>query len=192
MKERKKGWDRPVRLKLIENSSGIPEHMKRLLVGEMEACQAAGRKHMAFALNELPLSLNHQYDHTQYRKKVFNPRTMSHEVVMRGGKKLKPEVHAFRDWVTLAIGHQRFDWKATGPLSCYVFFQSPYWVTKERKVRQVDVDNRVKPLLDAIEKALDTPDELIWSLHTYKVLGPKERTTVYLFDLGDVVDYHKS
>lgn len=158
---------------------------------QIQECKLHGRSFLSFALNDSPISLNHQYDHTQYRKKIFNPKTKKFEIRTFGGKKLKQEVHDFRAWVLEAIGAARFTWKPTGPLCCYILFQSPSWITKERKVRQKDADNKVKPLLDAIEQAIETPDELVWETHTFKILGPKERTIVYLFDLGDVVEYHK-
>lgn len=187
----KKTWEKPVRVRVMDTENGIPPSILERISEEISECKMFGRSHLCFALNELPISLNHQYDHTQFRKKFFNPRTKKVEIRVMGGKKLKQEAHDFRAWVLQAIGADRFTWKPTGPLSCYILFQSPKWITKERKVRQVDADNKVKPLLDAIEQALETPDELVWELHTYKILGPKERTIVYLFDLGDVVEYHK-
>lgn len=128
-------------------------------------------KHLSFAVNELPTSVNHQYKHTR-----FNTR-------------LEPEVLQFRQWVCLALGHQRLEWKPTGTTAALLFFESPLWVTQKREVRQMDADNRVKPVLDAVERATNVPDELCWEVHCYKIASRRTRTTCYLFDMGDVVDF---
>lgn len=80
-------------------------------------------------------------------------------------------------------------WHPTGVTAAVVLFETPQWLTKKWTVRQKDVDNLVKPVFDAVEEAVHIPDERHWEIHAYKIASKKVRTIVYLFDLGDVIDY---
>jgi Holliday junction resolvase RusA-like endonuclease len=71
-----------------------------------------------------------------------------------------------------------------------ILLESPRWITKKHTIRAMDLDNRVKPMLDAIKESINSPDETNWELHVYKVASKKEQTTVAIFDLGDVINYH--
>lgn len=129
------------------------------------------RSFLTFAINTLPPTVNHMYIHT------------------RNGTRLTEDAKVFRDLVHLAIGHQKFTYKCGGTAAVLIFLESPHWITKKLTVREMDVDNRVKPTLDGVKNAIDIPDETNWELHVWKVASKQTRTTVYLFDLGDVVDF---
>lgn len=104
--------------------------------------------------------------------------------------KLKDEQRQWRDMVCISAGQLRGTFKVDGPVALVLIFQSPKWITNDFKVRQVDVDNYIKPTCDGIEVALRLPDEINFQVHAFKSLSTKERTLVYLFDLGRLVDYH--
>jgi Holliday junction resolvase RusA-like endonuclease len=73
-----------------------------------------------------------------------------------------------------------------------ILLESPRWVTKKNTIRQMDADNRVKTVLDAVQDSLQIPDETNWEIHVYKIASTKEQTTCFIFDLGEVVSYHCS
>lgn len=133
--------------------------------------QGKQRSALNFAVNELPPTVNHMYKHTRF------------------GTRLTEEAKTFRTLVGLAIGAQRFTFKSRGTSAVLIFLESPHWITKKLTVRERDGDNRIKPTLDAIKEFTGIPDETNWEVHVWKVASRQTRTTVYLFDLGDVVDY---
>ncbi len=92
--------------------------------------------------------------------------------------------------LTESMGEKRWQWKPTGVTAALILFETPLWLTAKRLVREMDVDNKVKPALDAVQQATDIPDELYWQLHVFKVLSKRPRTYFFLFDLGDVVEYY--
>lgn len=71
-----------------------------------------------------------------------------------------------------------------------IFYQSPHWLTKRDTIRDMDGDNRVKALFDAIQETTNVRDCTNWEFHCYKVASGITRTTVYLFDLGDVIQFY--
>lgn len=154
---------------------GMPGSAKVLISQLRSLCSGKNLMHACFAVDAHPPSVNHQY----VRGKGSNPY----------GNRLSPKAKAFREQVYYQMGRVRKTWKPTGVTAAIIIFENPLWITKERAVRQKDADNSVKPLFDAIEEATGAPDEMHWEFHVYKVLAKKVRTTVYLFDLGDVVDY---
>lgn len=125
----------------------------------------------SFAVNALPPTVNHMY-------------------ISFGGKRiLSKESLAFRELVAIAcMGRQT--WKPTGAVMVMAFLLSPYWVTKERVMRHADGDNRLKPLLDAAQHALNVPDHTNWEYHLWKVYAERTMTVVYMFDMGDLVEFY--
>jgi Holliday junction resolvase RusA-like endonuclease len=99
-------------------------------------------------------------------------------------------VDDFRLLVLEALGEDRFKWKPNGPLAVVICLESKLWVTQTRQVRQMDADNKVKVVLDSIENATGIPDELYWHLHVFKLSSKRNRTTVHVFDLGDIVEFY--
>ena len=55
----------------------------------------------------------------------------------------------------------------------------------------MDVDNRQKALLDAIEAATGVNDCRVWEYHAYKIIAPEVQTSVYLCSLGNIVEVYK-
>lgn len=78
--------------------------------------------------------------------------------------------------------------KPKGITSCIIIFEMATWITKEHKIRVMDCDNRIKPTLDSIKHAIGVDDERYWHEHIFKAVGKKNRTHVWLFDLGDIVN----
>lgn len=130
------------------------------------------RCHLCFALNKLPPTVNNMYNHSRY------------------GTRLTEEAKEFRVSVALAIGHQRLHYKCGGTAAVLIFLESPNWVTQKLTIREWDADNRIKPLLDAVKIWINVPDETNWELHVWKVASTQTRTTCYLFDLGDLINFH--
>lgn len=96
---------------------------------------------------------------------------------------------AFKRIVAAAIGSKKATWKPKGAVMVLIFLQSPFWITKKDMMRNMDGDNRVKALLDAIQECTGVPDYTNWEFHCYKAASSQVRTSAYLFDLGDVVQW---
>lgn len=163
--------------------AAIPPVVRLLLQHYMTEAKEFNRCQLSFVVDGLlPLSLNHQTKRILLRLKGG---------MTRASEALKPEVHHFRKRTELSIGTRKVQaWKPTGVTAAVVLFESPVWVTQELKVRKEDADNKLKPALDAAARATGVPDELHWHVHAFKVPSKKTRTIVYLFDLGDQVDYY--
>lgn len=120
------------------------------------------------------------------------PITVNHMFFHRGNKRiLSPEARTFREMVAWKLGALKSTWKPKGPVAIVILLFSPYWITKEHRVRVMDVDNRIKPLIDAVKEATSMPDELCWQVSAFKVASKHEKTVVHMFELGDVVDYYQ-
>ena len=104
---------------------------------------------------------------------------------------IKKEQKVFRQAVQYAMASKANLWRGSMVSAAVLLFEDPGWTTKKHTVRKRDADNLVKPTLDAIQIATDHEDELYWQVHFFKVLCRETRTTVFLFDLGDVVDYYR-
>jgi Holliday junction resolvase RusA-like endonuclease len=162
-----------VRTKLVGRLGEVwPEVPQLVLTHYLKKCKEYGRPQIHFQVDGLPMSLNHQYK--------------------KSGKRfyLDPKALDYRVRVCESLGQRRWSFKPTGTFAAVIFLESKLWVTTKRQVRQMDADNRVKPILDAIEHAMDLPDELCWNIHVFKVTSKRDRTTVYLFDLGDIVEFY--
>ena len=129
-------------------------------------------KILSLAVPALPPSVNHMY---------ISGRA--------GQRRLTPEALAFRELVKSALGDR--PWRPHGLLLAVCFFSSPHWITKRRLIRKMDVDNRQKALLDAIGNATGVNDCRFWEYHAYKIAAPEVQTSVYVVDLGDIVEWYK-
>lgn len=136
--------------------------------------QSRKREYISFSVPDLPPSVNHMYIQVGHARRV-----------------LSPEAQTFRELVTLAIGSQRHNWKPKGVVMAMVFLQSPLWINKKHQIRDMDGDNRLKSLLDAVQVTTGIPDNTNWEYHVWKVPSGQKRTTVFMFDLGDVVEFYK-
>lgn len=123
-------------------------------------------------MNLLPPTVNGMYTHTRF------------------ATRLSEETLIFRDMASIAIGSQKFHFKTGGIVAGMIFIESPHWITLKHTLREMDLDNRIKPLFDAVKHALGLADETNWEFHVYKVQSKNTRTTVHLFDLGDIVDFY--
>lgn len=107
-----------------------------------------------------------------------------------GQRRLSPEALAFRELVRESIGDER-KWRPFGSLLAVCFYSSPHWITKRREIRKMDVDNRQKALLDAIGHATGVNDCRFWEYHAYKIAAAQVQTSVYVVDLGNIVEWYK-
>jgi Holliday junction resolvase RusA-like endonuclease len=147
----------------------LPETARILL--DHVASSPRPRRSLGFTVDALPPTVNHMYAH-------------------KGGRRvLTRESLGFRDRVALAIGPQRLTWRPSGVVMALVFLGSPHWITKRHKLRDMDGDNRLKALFDAVEACTGVPDCTNWEFHCWKVARADVRTTVYLIELGDLIDY---
>lgn len=175
---------RPVRMKLIGELGVVWPEMPQLILSHyISRCKEFGRPFVNFKVDGLPMSLNHQYKKNRtYTDKETGEKKMSF--------RLDPKVLDYRMRVCEALGQSRWTFRPSGCYAAVVLLETPMWITTRREVRQRDADNLVKPILDAVEHAMDLPDELCWNHHVFKVQSKRERTRVWLFDLGDVVEYY--
>lgn len=101
------------------------------------------------------------------------------------GHALEKSVIDFRAMADAACWGKAF--RPRGTVGCVIVMESPAWLTLEYKVRNRDVDNPVKVVLDAMQRTLGMKDELVWEVHSAKIFSRREATHVWLFDLGEVV-----
>lgn len=144
-----------------------------------------------FSVGGLPRSLNKMYERGVSFCKVGTPGAFQDK---QGrwrvqNNRLRPDVIRWRETVAEAMGDLRFRWTPTGASAAILLFESPYWLDGRRGIRAKDVDNVIKPVLDAVQHATGAPDEAHWSVHGFKVLSKRQRTTIFLYDLGTVVEY---
>lgn len=183
-----------VRVRFLQKplSQALPPIVRLVLTHYMAECTESGRCQYSLTLDELPMSLNHQ------KKRIMTPwmkngqvmRESDGRVRLRPSEALKEGVHLFRAKVQREVDAKLAKWKPSGVTAAVILFESPIWLTQEYTVRQEDADNKLKPILDAIERATVVPDQLHWQLHAFKIASKKTRTIVYLFDLGDIVEYY--
>lgn len=147
----------------------VPERAQALYDSLIESCK--GRAKLSFSVPRIPPTVNHMYVHS-FRKTI-----------------LTDDARQFRDFVAVAIGSSRSAWKPTGAVAALIFLQSPHWVTKRGTIRDMDGDNRIKPIFDAVEAATGARDCATWEIHAFKVASGLVKTSVYLFDLGDLIDF---
>lgn len=173
------GKSRTVRPKVVRNVvrtrtiPGMPFDHVSLQISRVyeKMCREKGLQHISFDIPAIPPSVNHIYK--KFRKNFV----------------LEPRVRGFRDIVSLSMGYRKEEWKPKGVVAVIAVLHSPTWISQERKVRERDVDNNLKSLIDAIKEACNWPDENAWHEHIFKVASSTEKTHVELFDLGDVVEY---
>ena len=128
---------------------------------------------LALEVEELPPTVNHQYRRNQ-----------------NGGVRLSQEAQSFRAHFVTAARRLVKGWNPAGAVAVSIFLQSPTWITKKHTIREMDADNRVKAVLDAIQHATGIPDQTNWEIHVYKCASKSKKTRVLLIDLGDVVNLY--
>lgn len=127
---------------------------------------------MAFGVPGLPPTINHCYIKTRY------------------SVRLTPEAKNFKELVRLSLVNKRHSFKPKGVIGVVIQLCSPNWVTKKLQIRKMDADNRIKTIVDAVKEAFeDLDDSAAFEICTFKVLTRSEETRVYLYDLGEVVEY---
>jgi Holliday junction resolvase RusA-like endonuclease len=130
------------------------------------------RDWIAFAVPGLPPTINKAYIKTRWNVR------------------LSDESKTFKEIVRLSLLNKKHSFKPTGTIAVVIQFCSPHWVTKKYEVRKMDLDNRVKILIDAVKEGLNNVDDsLVFEFCSFKVVTRSEETRVYLYDLGEVVEY---
>jgi Holliday junction resolvase RusA-like endonuclease len=96
------------------------------------------------------------------------------------GKVKKPEAVEFEKllWIRFIQSRPK-EWKPN-LIQVTIVLRSPRWLTKKGSITKIDADNRVKPLLDAIEKPLGIPDQVFVDTRVIKFPDSIESTEVYL------------
>lgn len=150
----------------------LPLTAREILSSKIGYCAENKKQWTSFSVDSFPMSLNHQY------------------IRGKNNTYLDPSVKVFREKVKVAMEKDPIVWSPTGVISAVILFYGPKWLTKEHKIRRMDIDNKVKPIFDAIEKATGFPDENVWDFHVFKIPCREEELKIYLFDLGDVVEYY--
>jgi hypothetical protein len=118
------------------------------------------------------------------------PKSLNNQYIHRGkGRKydLDPQIKLLRDETRAVLSAKPY-WRPSGITAALIVFYSPRWVSRENAVRRIDVDNKVKAILDAFELVTGVGDERNWMVTACKRLAKKDMTLVVLYDLGDLVD----
>lgn len=186
-------WDRQMRVKIAGQLGVVWPELTQLIVDHLDKrCADMGLISLKFQIPGTPISLNHQYKEGLAFCKPDTPGAFQDKAGRWRvrNKKLRPEAEDWRTVVCETMGQDRWKWKPTGVTAAVLLFESPYWLTAKRTVREMDADNKLKPALDAVQNATQIPDQLHWKFYVEKVLSKRQRTTIFLYDLGDVVEYY--
>lgn len=196
---RRQKWHQKMRTRVAGALGEVWPETAQLLINHLRNhCQMRGLVNLKFAIDGLPISLNHMYEKgfgSEYCKEGEPGAWLDKDGRWRKRadkerSKLRQEAIDWRRVVAEAMGEDRWKWKPSGVTAAVILFETPHWLTYKRQVREMDADNKLKPALDAVQNATDIPDELHWQLHVFKVLSKRQRTTIFLYDLGDVVEYY--
>ena len=155
-----------------------------------EKCEKDGLSWISLVVDRIPLSLNHHQDVKIRYKWSTDPRTGQRIKKPFAAHINKPEVEEFLMMVKSELNYSGQRWDPKGTTCALVIFQSPAWLTKAYMPRDMDADNKLKPACDAAQWATKVPDNLHWEYHVYKAVSKQERTLIYLFDLGEIVEYY--
>lgn len=186
-------WPHKMRVRLVGELGKLwPENAKLNIDYYEQRCKDNGLIKLGFRVDGLPISLNNHYEMgTRYCKPgtpgAFKDGTGRWRV---RSNRLRPGAIDWRLVVMETMGRERWLWKPTGVTAAILLFESPDWLKKDRSVREMDADNLVKGTFDAVQSATETPDQLHWEFHVYKVLSKRRRTTIRLYDVGSLVDYY--
>lgn len=182
-----------MRVKLCGQLGAVwPETTTMLINSYRQRCEERGLVSLEFSVDGLAKSLNNQYSRGLKFCKPGTPGAFQD----KSGKwrvqsqYLKPEVIDWRHVVAETLGDLRWTWKPTGVTAAVILLAGQHWITARRLIREEDADNKVKPTLDAVQHSTGTPDELHWEVFVSKVLSKRRRTFIFLYDLGDVVEYY--
>ena len=186
-------WARQMRVKIAGQVGDVLPDLARLITHHLDRrCDEQGLVRVKFQVDGIPISLNHSYDEgTAFCREGTPGAFQDKNGRWRAyNKRLKPAVLNWRAVAAESIGQLSGKWQPTGATVAVLLFESPYWLTLKREVREKDVDNLIKPTLDAIQQASGIPDELHWQVHAFKLLSKRQRTTIFLYDLGTIVEYY--
>lgn len=118
----------------------------------------------------LPLSANAQW--VQGRHSTF----------------LHPDAKTYKKMMKMAIEHgaHLILPLVTQTFGVMIILESQKWLEKSLifrgKSRRKDVDNLIKPTLDALVEAVGSnADHNCWDVHAFKLVGREERTTIYIY-----------
>ncbi len=126
-----------------------------------------------------------------FRAPVFPPTANNQYGKGRGGQKfLKPELLKFRQDIAFCSRHLEKGYFTK--IAIIYLLCSPKWLNKDCTIRAMDTDNSVKTLGDAIQLALDMPDQLHWETHTFKIYSSREETIVLFRKLPNEVDFYEN
>jgi Holliday junction resolvase RusA-like endonuclease len=160
-----------IRVRTVEKL-GLNFPLTAQLILDWAQSQKNHTEAISFAVPCLPPSVNHMY--------IAGP---------NGRRILSPETIRFRWEVLAAVSGRNF--RPQGVLMCLIFYKSPAWITKSRRVRKMDADNRQKALFDAFKHATGIDDSLVFEYHAYKIPGESIQTLFYAVDIGNIVEFFK-
>lgn len=116
------------------------------------------------------------------------PKSLNHNYVGYGARRtLVPEVRAMRDQMAMRMDTHKRAWRSGGAMAAVIVIYSPLWITKEYCIRDMDIDNKIKPVLDAYVAATQVSDKGVWSVSAFKAVADRTLTRLWLFDCGGVV-----
>lgn len=67
-------------------------------------------------------------------------------------------------------------------LSAHLYFYAPklIWFTKSGSPRKIDLDNRIKGIIDQLFDYLGLDDKFVFEIHAFKCVAESKRVDVYL------------
>ena len=128
-------------------------------------------KSLKFSVPFLPPSANNIHFNMVRRGKIVRCRTYAYKQFIRHYKSF-----ASRDIVLCGGKDWPFDDRQA--LKIQIDYVSDKWLTKEKKLSVRDLDNRVKPLLDAIKMAIGIKDHRYSNIVASKIVGIGDKTNI--------------
>lgn len=146
-----------------------PERLSRVIDLYQRMCQELGTgRWWTFAAPGRPTSMNALWN------------------ITAGGNGYKAKAtRSFEDALLLEARRTRVDVRGTAAIIIAV--ESKHWLKQDNTVREMDVDNFMKSPIDAIKTTMGG-DHVLWEDMIFKVQSKRERTTVWLFEFGDIVE----
>lgn len=151
-----------------------PERLRRVLELYIDMCEKDGTGFwVTFQADGTPTSMNYLWNITADGRGYKSKKTRGFEEAL------------------LASARQVFKRKVRGTCAIILAVESALWIKQDNTVRQMDIDNKLKSPIDAFKTEFASGDHQAWETLIFKVQSKRERTTVWVFEMGDIVDCYE-
>lgn len=158
-----------VRRRAVEN----PGRLLRVIQLYTELCQSQGTGRIVnFHADGMPRSMNGLWHVRADGRGFKDAKTKSFEqkLHLAGMEVMRKPIH--------------------GTCALVLAIESSSWLQQDNAVRDKDIDNYIKSPVDAVKRHLGG-DHLVWEVLNFKIQSTRDRTHVWIFEFGDIVDCYQ-